>query len=79
MRQAISELLDFVDDVVDDLGSHREMYYIRQLLEDPSGTGADRQVAVYQKTGGFDAVMRYLLEETMKGIPLFLSEEVPAD
>jgi len=79
LRQAISELLDFVDDVVDDLGSHREMHYIRQLLEDPSGTGADRQIAVYQKTGGFDAVMRYLLEETMKGIPLSIAEEISAD
>jgi carboxylate-amine ligase len=68
MRQAIHELLDFVDDVLDDLGSRQELYYIRQLLEDPRGTGADRQIAVYQETGSLDAVSRYLIDETMKGV-----------
>ena len=35
MRESLSELLDFVNDVVDDLGSHREINYLRSLLEDP--------------------------------------------
>lgn len=70
MRDAISELLDFVDDVVDDLGSRREMSYLRELLEDPRGTGADRQVAVYQETGSLDAVIQFLMQQTMQDIPL---------
>ncbi len=70
MRESLSELLDFVDDVVDDLGSRNEVNFIRRLLEDPRGTGADRQIAVYQDTGSVDAVIRFLMQQTMQGIPL---------
>ena len=56
MRDSIHELLDFVDDVVDDVGTRDEMDYIRRLLADPRGTGADRQIAIYQQTGSVDAV-----------------------
>lgn len=64
MRESISELLDFVDDVVDDLGSRREMNYLRALLEDPRGTGADRQIEVYQRTGSMQAVIQLLMQQT---------------
>src|SRR5204862_3439723 len=56
MRDSIHELLDFVDDVLDDLGSRREINYLRTLLEDPRGTGADRQIAVYEEMGSAHAV-----------------------
>ncbi len=68
MRNAIHELLNFVDDVADDLGTHNELLYIRTLLDDPRGTGADRQIAIYQQTGSVDAVIRYLMQQTMHGI-----------
>jgi carboxylate-amine ligase len=68
MRAAIEELLDFVDDVVDDLGSHAEMLYLHALLADPAGTGADRQIAIYEQTGSIDAVTHYLMQQTQKGI-----------
>ena len=68
MRDAISEMLDFVDDVLDDLGSRREIHYLRMLLEDPRGTGADRQIAIYRQTGSLDAVIRYLIEQTAPGV-----------
>src|SRR5207253_11502570 len=45
MRQSIGELLDFVDEVIVDLGSRHELDYLRRLLEHPRGTGADRQIA----------------------------------
>ena len=64
MRESISELLDFVEDVVDDLGSRREMNYLRGLLEDERGTGADRQIEVYQRTGSMQAVTRHLMQQT---------------
>jgi glutamate---cysteine ligase / carboxylate-amine ligase len=51
MRESISELLDLVDDVLDDLGSRREILYLRTLLSSPSGTGADRQIHLYEQTG----------------------------
>ena len=68
MRNAIHELLDFVDDVVDDLGTRNDLLYLRTLLDDPRGTGADRQIAVYQQTGSVDAVIRYLMQQTMYGV-----------
>ena len=75
MRDSINELLDFVDDVIDDLGSRNEMDYLRELLVSPQGTGADRQIAVYRETGSVDAVIRFLIQQTMQGIPL----EVPLE
>ena len=70
MRDSIHELLDFIDDVVDDAGTRNEMDYIQRLLADPRGTGADRQIAIYQQTGSVDAVIRYLMQQTMQGIAL---------
>jgi carboxylate-amine ligase len=68
MRDAIHELLDFVDEVVDDLGSRREMTYLRQLLSDERGTGADRQIAAYRRTGEIQAVIELLIEQTVQGL-----------
>ena len=64
MRESIGELLDFVDDMLDDLGSRREINYLRLLLEDKRGTGADRQIEVYQHSGSIDEVIQYLLQQT---------------
>jgi carboxylate-amine ligase len=75
MREALQTLLDFVDDVVDDLGSRREMAYLRALLEDSRGTGADRQIAIYEQTGTVDAVTQFLVKQTLQG----LSVEVPGE
>src|SRR5436305_2138699 len=78
MRESLSELLDFVNDVVDDLGSRREINYLRSLLEDPGGTGADRQIAIYQQTGSLDAVIRLLMQQTIQGISMEMPVEVGA-
>src|SRR4026208_194239 len=43
-RVLIAELLDFVDDVVDNLGSRHRLAYVNKILE--NGTGADRQLEV---------------------------------
>lgn len=67
MRDSINEALDFVDDVLDDLGSRREINYLRDLLADPRGTGADRQIAVYQETGSALAVSQFLVKQTVSG------------
>lgn len=68
MRDSINATLDFIDDVVDDLGSRREINYLRTLLANPQGTGADRQIAVYKQTGSQLAVIHYLMEQTMQGL-----------
>ena len=70
MRDSINELLDFVEDVVDDLGSRHEMNYLRALMVSPNGTGANRQVAVYEQTSDLNKVVELLMEQTMQGITL---------
>ncbi|HCN05470.1 MAG TPA: carboxylate-amine ligase [Bacteroidetes bacterium] len=65
-RELIRELLDFVDDVVDDLGSRREIEYIYQILE--MGSGADRQIRVFNETGSIEEVARYIHRETNAGL-----------
>ncbi|MGH9743103.1 MAG: carboxylate-amine ligase, partial [Candidatus Acidiferrum sp.] len=62
MRELALELLDFVDDVVDDLGSRSAVEYIHTILKD--GTSAERQLRVYQQTGDLKAVVRHLVAET---------------
>ncbi|GGH24007.1 putative glutamate--cysteine ligase 2 [Dyadobacter endophyticus] len=62
----IHELLEFIDDVVDELGSRMEIEYIHQILE--MGTGADRQLAVFEETGSLNAVVDYIVSETKIGI-----------
>jgi glutamate---cysteine ligase / carboxylate-amine ligase len=67
--QSIHELLDFVDDVLDELGSRSEINYLRNLVDSAQGTGADRQIALYQQTGNTGDVIRFLMQQTMQGIP----------
>ena len=59
------ELLELVDDVVDDLGSRKEVEYINTMLQD--GTSADRQLEVFRKTQSLEAVVDHLVEETKAG------------
>ncbi|HEX7737826.1 MAG TPA: carboxylate-amine ligase [Ktedonobacteraceae bacterium] len=66
MRESICELFEFVDDVLDDLGSRSEIDHLRLLLDDPSGTGADRQREIYERTGSVHAVTRYLMEQALQ-------------
>ena len=62
MRQLTLELLAFVDDVVDELGSRKQVSWILDILRD--GTSADRQLAVYEQTRDLKAVVAHLVQET---------------
>ncbi len=66
LRDLIDEYLQFVDDVADELGCRSELNYIRTILRD--GTGADRQLRVFEQTGDLKAVVDYIIEETQQGI-----------
>jgi carboxylate-amine ligase len=65
MRELALELLEFVDDVVDELGSRRALSYVHTILSE--GTSADRQLQVYKQTGDLRAVVRWLVDETRAG------------
>jgi carboxylate-amine ligase len=66
MRELGLELLEFIDDVLDDLGSRREVEYIRKILAD--GTSAERQLQVFRETGDLRTVVRSIVEETRDGV-----------
>lgn len=56
----------FVEDVVDELGSRKEVEYAYRILEE--GTSADRQLATFQSRGSLQAVVDHLIEETQEGV-----------
>ncbi len=67
-RQLLPELIQFVDEVVDDLGSRKYVEYAYRIIEE--GTSADRQLACYERTGSFKAVIDQLNRETLEGVPV---------
>ncbi|MFT6880792.1 MAG: carboxylate-amine ligase [Algoriphagus sp.] len=65
-KDLVDELLLFIDDVLDDLGSRKEVEYVHQILN--NGNGADRQLAVFEKTGDLKHVVDYIIDETKFGL-----------
>ncbi len=72
-RVLMEELIEFLDDVLDDLGSRKEVESLRTILNE--GTSADRQIEVYNQNGGDDnrrealkAVVDALVAETKEGL-----------
>ena len=60
------ELLAWVDDVVDELGSRAEVEYIDTILR--NGTSADRQLATYRREMDLQAVVDQVVAETQEGL-----------
>jgi glutamate---cysteine ligase / carboxylate-amine ligase len=65
-RVLIYELLDFVDDVVDHLGSRHAVNYVSKMME--NGTGADRQLTVFEETKNLRSVVDYIHSQFLYGI-----------
>jgi carboxylate-amine ligase len=66
MRELALELLEFVDDVADELGSREALNHIHEVVN--NGTGADHQLEVFRKTGDLHSVVDYLIQNTMKDV-----------
>ena len=66
VRSLMEELLEFVDDVLDDLGIRDDVEYTRTIMA--SGTSADRQLAVYRETGDLRQVVDHVVRETREGL-----------
>jgi carboxylate-amine ligase len=64
----LDELLEFVDDVVDELGSRNEVYYAREILR--QRPGAARQLAAYERRHDLRDVVDLIIDETEHGIAL---------
>lgn len=66
MSELVAEFVDFVDDVVDDLDSREEVENVFNILK--NGTGADRQLKVFEETGNVKDVVDYISQETISGL-----------
>jgi carboxylate-amine ligase len=75
-RDLILELLEFVDDVVDELGSRKEIEHIHTILE--RRTSAEEQLRVFEETKDLNAVVDRLIELTMENVPVTTDFTVPA-
>ena len=65
-RVLIFELLDFIDDVAGPLGIKNTIGYVHKILEE--GTGADRQLKVFEQTQSLPAVVDYIQSQFLYGI-----------
>jgi carboxylate-amine ligase len=60
------ELVGFVDDVLDELGSRREVEYVDTILS--QGSSADRQLGCFRRKPDFRAVVDHVVKETAEGL-----------
>ena len=65
-RILIYELLDFIDDVVPHLGSSHAVSYVHKMLE--QGTGADRQLKVFEETKSLQKVVDLIHDSFLVGL-----------
>jgi carboxylate-amine ligase len=68
MANLVEELLEFLDDVVDELGCRAEVAYAQTIVQE--GTSADRQLAVFEATSSYHAVVDSIAAETVEGLDL---------
>src|SRR5215207_5636345 len=67
VRELIHELIDwFLRDVIDELGTRKEIEYAYKILE--GGSSADRQLKTFTHTGTTRTVVDQLVRETQEGI-----------
>jgi glutamate---cysteine ligase / carboxylate-amine ligase len=67
-RSLIHEILEFIAPEVDELGSRAEIEHIERIMR--GGTGADRQLAVWERTQDLKAVVDQIVVETNEGLEL---------
>ncbi|MEO6894794.1 MAG: carboxylate-amine ligase [Ginsengibacter sp.] len=65
-RVLIYELLDFIDDVTAPLGIRNTIGYVHKILEE--GTGADRQLKVFEETSSLPSVVDYIQSQFLDGL-----------
>ena len=64
IQDLILELLDFVDSVVDELGSRKHLEKVKDIFT--KGTGADQQLKVFHETGSLIEVVKYIETSFLK-------------
>ncbi len=64
--ELLEEMIAFVSEDSDMLGTTDEVARVRNILKD--GTSAERQLEIYKNTNDTRAVVKWLVEETMRGV-----------
>src|SRR6266496_1755400 len=65
-RELLHEMLQFLAEEVEELGNQREIEHIERVIRE--GTGADRQLAVWERTQDMKAVVDQIVAETNEGL-----------
>jgi len=65
-RSLLNELLEFVSTEVNELGTQKEMAHIERIMRE--GTGADRQLMVWDRTQDMKTVVDQIVAETYEGL-----------
>src|ERR1700694_2009485 len=65
-RELLHEMLEFIATEVDELGSQAELAHVEKTIRE--GTGADRQLAVWERTHDMKAVVDQIVSETYEGL-----------
>src|SRR5213082_2429756 len=71
-RELLHEMLEFIAPEADELGNHAEMAHIEKIMRE--GTGADRQLAVWEQTHEIKAVVDHIVRETYEGLNLAVGD-----
>src|SRR5216110_1420591 len=65
-RDLLDEMLEFIATEVEELGNQSEIAHIERIIRE--GTGADRQLAVWERTEDMKAVVDQIVAETYEGL-----------
>lgn len=65
-KSLLNEFLEFVAPEAREFGTEREMAHVERIMRE--GTGADRQLAVFQRTQDTKAVVDNIVAETYEGL-----------
>jgi glutamate---cysteine ligase / carboxylate-amine ligase len=65
-RSLLNELIEFISTEIVELGSVREMEHIERIMRE--GTGADRQLATWERTHDMKALVDQIVAETYEGL-----------
>src|SRR4030095_9462415 len=65
-RDLLHEMLEFVSTEVQELGNEAEIAHIERIMRE--GTGADRQLMVWERTQDMKAVVDHIVAETYEGL-----------
>ena len=75
LPELMQEMLEWIDDVVDELNIRKEVEYVHTILD--KGTSADRQLKLYRECRDLRGVVDQLVAETKDGCGV--GEPTPSD